>query len=41
MNPKEIDLGELALPELIELLHLIADEIQLREMQTAGETEDV
>lgn len=33
----EIDLGELTLPELIDLLHMIADEIRLREMQTAGE----
>ena len=31
----EIDLGELTLPELIELLHKIADEIMLREMQNA------
>ena len=31
----EIDLGELTLPELVELLHKIADEIMLREMQNA------
>lgn len=31
------DLGELSLPELLDLVRLIVDEIQLREMQTAGE----
>ncbi len=39
MRP-EIDLGRLSLPELTELLHQIADEIQLRQMQEAGEFED-
>ena len=29
----EIDIGELTLPELIELMHRIADEIQLRWME--------
>ena len=41
MNPQEPDLGSLSLPELIELLHKIADEILLREMQTAGERSDL
>lgn len=31
----EINLGELTLPELVELLHRVADEILLREMQEA------
>lgn len=31
----EIDLGELSLPELVELLHKVADEIQLRMLQAA------
>ena len=31
------DLGELSLPELLDLVRLIVDEIQLREMQQAGE----
>ena len=31
------NLGDLSLPELIELLHRIAEEIQLRLMQEAGE----
>ena len=31
----QIDLGELSITELIDLLHRIADEIMLREMQNA------
>ena len=31
----EINIGEMSLPELIELLHKIADEIMLREMEDA------
>lgn len=31
------DLGELSLPELVELLHRVADEILLRMMQTADD----
>lgn len=30
-------LDNLTLPELVELLHQVADEIQIRMMQTAGE----
>ena len=37
---EEIDLGRLSLPELTELLHRIADEIQLRAMEEAGKSED-
>lgn len=33
------NLGELTLLELVELLHRVADEIQLRAMQTAGNSE--
>ena len=33
-------LDDLSIPELIELLHRIADEIMLREMQNAGEDEN-
>lgn len=40
-SPNEDDLSRLSLPELIDLMHRVADEILLREMQTAGETEDV
>lgn len=29
----EVDLGELSLPELIELMHKVLDEIQLRCME--------
>lgn len=29
------NIGEMSLPELVELLHMIADEIQLRMMQEA------
>ncbi len=36
----EIDLGRLSLPELVELMHLVADEIQLRAMEEAGKDED-
>lgn len=36
MEP-EIDLGSLTLPELIDLMRKIADEIELRAMQEAGE----
>lgn len=32
-----VNVGELTLPELVELLHLVADEILLREMQTADD----
>ena len=32
-----LKLDELSLPELIELMHSILDEIMLREMQNAGE----
>ncbi len=35
MRP-EVDLGRLRIPELVELMHSVADEIQLREMQAAG-----
>ena len=35
MNLPEIDLGKLSIPELVELMHKIADEILLREMQNA------
>lgn len=38
MTPNEDDLSRLSLPELVELMHRVADEILLREMQTAGET---
>ena len=31
------ELGRLTLPELTELLHRVADEIQLRMMQAAGD----
>ena len=31
------ELGRLTLPELVELLHRVADEIQLRMMQAAGD----
>ena len=34
---EEIDLGRLSLQELTELLHRIADEIQLRAMEEAGQ----
>lgn len=33
------DITGLTLPELIELLHAIGDEITIRMMQTAGESE--
>lgn len=33
----EIELGEMSLPELVELMHKVADEILLREMQTADD----
>ena len=39
MNPSEIDLGELSLPELTELVCRIMDEIVLRMMQDAGSQE--
>ena len=32
-----INVGELTLPELVELMHEIADEIQLRMMQTVDD----
>ena len=34
-----IDLGDLSLPELVELMHQVADEILLREMQLVGVSE--
>ena len=34
-----INLGDLSLPELAELMHQVADEILLREMQMAGVSE--
>jgi len=37
-SPNEDDLSRLSLPELVELMHRVADEILLREMQTAGES---
>ena len=37
-SPIEDDLSRLSLPELVELMHRVADEILLREMQTAGES---
>lgn len=40
-SPNEDDLSRMSLTELIDLMHRVADEILLREMQTAGETEDV
>lgn len=40
-SPNEDDLSRLSLPELIDLMHRVADEILLREMQTAGETEAI
>ena len=33
----DIDIGKLTTLELIELLHLVADEIQLRMMEQAGQ----
>lgn len=33
----EIDLSRLTIPELVDLLHRAADEIQLRAMEQAGE----
>lgn len=38
MTPNEDGLSRLSLPELIDLMHRVADEILLREMQTAGES---
>jgi len=38
-SPNEDNLSCLSLPELVELLHRVADEILLRGMQTAGESE--
>jgi len=35
------DLGELSLPELLDLVRLIVDEIQLRMMQQAGNDSDL
>ena len=37
MKMQEIDISGLSLPELTELLHRIADEIQLRAMEEAGQ----
>ncbi len=37
MLSSEVDLSGLDLPALTELLHRIADEIQLRMMESAGE----
>lgn len=36
-SQNEDDLSRLSLPELVELMHRVADEILLREMQTVGE----
>lgn len=36
-SPNEDDLSRLSLPELVDLMHRVADEILLREMQAAGE----
>ena len=35
-----LNVGELTTPELIELLHDIADELRLRRMQESGEKYD-
>ena len=35
MQLSDFDLGELSIPELIELMHRILDEMQLRAMQDA------
>lgn len=37
MTPNEDSLSRLSLPELVELMHEVADEIQLRMMQTADD----
>lgn len=37
MTPNEDSLSRMTLPELVELMHRIADEIQLRMMQTADD----
>ena len=37
MTPNEDELSGLSLPELVELMHKVADEILLREMQTADD----
>lgn len=41
MNPQEPDLGSLSLPELVELIRAILEEIEIRMMQTAGERTDL
>lgn len=41
MKRPEIDLGQLSLPELTDLQHLVTDEIRLRMMQSAGENQCV
>ena len=37
MTQNEDELSILSLPELVELMHKVADEILLREMQTADD----
>lgn len=37
MTPNEDELSRLSLPELVELVHKVADEILLREMQAADD----
>lgn len=39
-GPQRTEIGRLSLPELTDLLHKIADEIQLRAMEEAGKSED-
>ena len=35
------DIGEMSLPELVELIRTILEEIEIRMMQTAGERTDL
>lgn len=37
MIPHETELSRMSLPELVEMLRQVADEIELRMMQQAGE----
>ena len=37
ISPNEDNLSRLSLPELVELMHKVADEILLREMQTVDD----
>ena len=41
MERPGIDLGQLSLPELTDLQHLVTDEIRLRMMQQAGDNQCV